>query len=46
VSDFCPDDTALLRQALDAFESPYIINCGAWREQQKKVITALKERLK
>lgn len=39
-------DVSLLRQALEAFESKYIVNCGAWRVQQDKAIAALKERLK
>lgn len=43
----CPraDDTALLRQALEALESKYIVNCGAWRVQQDAAIAALRQRL-
>jgi hypothetical protein len=40
-----PDDTALLRQALEALDSKYIVNCGAWQVQRDAAITALRERL-
>jgi hypothetical protein len=39
------EQDVLLRQALEAFESKYIVNCGAWRVQQDKAIAALKEHL-
>jgi hypothetical protein len=39
------DDTALLRQALEALNSKYIVNCGAWQVQRDAAITALRERL-
>jgi hypothetical protein len=39
------DDTALLRQALEALDSKYIVNCGAWQVQRDAAITALRERL-
>jgi hypothetical protein len=35
----------VMRQALEALESKYIINCGAWRVQQDAAIDALRERL-
>jgi hypothetical protein len=34
-----------LKLALEALESKYIVNCGAWRVQQDKAITAIKEAL-
>ena len=34
-----------LTLALEALESKYIVNCGAWRVQQDKAITAIKEAL-
>ena len=34
-----------LKLALEALQSKYIVNCGAWRVQQDKAITAIKEAL-
>jgi hypothetical protein len=34
-----------LKLALEALESKYIVNCGAWRVQQEQAITATKEAL-
>jgi hypothetical protein len=34
-----------LKLALEALESKYIVNCGAWRVQQDQAITAIKEAL-
>lgn len=34
-----------LKLALEALESKYIVNCGAWRVQQDKAIIAIKEAL-
>ncbi len=34
-----------MKQALEALESKYIVNCGAWRVQQDQAITALKAAL-
>jgi hypothetical protein len=36
----------VMRQALEALESKYIVNCRAWRVQQDAAIAALKEILK
>ena len=38
-------DRELMQQALEALESKYIVNCGAWRVQQDQAITALRDRL-
>jgi hypothetical protein len=38
-------DRAVLEQALEALESKYIVNCGAWRVQQDQVITTLRQAL-
>jgi len=32
-----------MNQALEALESKYIVNCGAWRLQQDEAITALRQ---
>jgi hypothetical protein len=32
-----------MKQALEALESKYIVNCGAWRLQQDEAITALRQ---
>jgi hypothetical protein len=32
-----------MNQALEALESKYIVNCGAWRLQQDQAITALRQ---
>jgi hypothetical protein len=34
-----------MKQALEALESKYIVNCGAWRVQQDQAITALRQAL-
>jgi hypothetical protein len=34
-----------MNQALEALESKYIVNCGAWRLQQDEAITALRQAL-
>ena len=34
-----------LKLALEALDSKYIVGCGAWREQQIKAITTIKEAL-
>ena len=34
-----------LKLAMEALESKYIVNCGAWRVQQDQAITAIKEAL-
>lgn len=34
-----------MKLALEALESKYIVNCGAWRVQQDQAITALREAL-
>ena len=34
-----------LKLALEALESKYIVNCGAWRVQQNQAIAAIKEAL-
>ena len=36
----------LREQALEALNSKYIVNCGAWQVQRDAAITALRERLK
>ena len=38
-------DNEALKLALEALESKYIVNCGAWRVQQDQAITAIKEAL-
>jgi hypothetical protein len=38
-------DREALKLALEALESKYIVNCGAWRVQQDQAITAIKEAL-
>ena len=37
--------TEALTLALEALESKYIVNCGAWRVQQNQAITAIREAL-
>jgi hypothetical protein len=32
-----------MKQALEALESKYIVNCGSWRLQQDQAITALRQ---
>ena len=34
-----------MQMALEALESKYIVNCGAWRVQQDQAITALRQAL-
>lgn len=34
-----------LKLALEALESKYVVNCGAWRVQQDQAITAIREAL-
>ena len=34
-----------MQVALEALESKYIVNCGAWRVQQDQAITALRQAL-
>jgi hypothetical protein len=33
----------VMKKALEALESKYIVNCGAWRLQQDEAITALRQ---
>ena len=38
-------DREAMQMALEALESKYIVNCGAWRVQQDQAITALRQAL-
>ena len=35
-----------MKQALEALDSKYIVNCGAWMVQRTKAITALRQTIK
>ena len=37
--------TEAMKLALEALESKYIVNCGAWRVQQDQAITVIREAL-
>ena len=38
-------DREAMQMALEALESKYIVNCGAWRVQQDQAIAALRQAL-